>query len=157
MSSREIHVQARVSVVALTILSVPVLVAGVGMVIAPGAKVGVRVIGAAVAVIAVTAIHRIRTSGVWAGDDGVLVRRFVGSQRFPWGHVKGFRVGSGSNIAQPTHTLYIELTDGRSVRVQEVSASAVINRGRSHVHDSAALLEGEVQRRRGARGPRDGD
>lgn len=153
MSPREIHVQAHASVVVLTILSALVLVTGLGMLVAPGAELGVRGTGAAAAVIATAAIHRIRTSGVWAGDEGVLVRHFVSSQHFPWSMVKGFKVGSGNNIAQSTHTLFLDLADGREVRVQEVSASAVVNRGRSPVHDAVDVLNAELQRRGGAHGP----
>jgi hypothetical protein len=124
-----------------------VVVTGVGMLATGDAPPGVRITGACIAILSVWLARGALASGVWAGEDGVVVRHLVTSRHIPWTQIKGFSVGPGTNIAQRTHTLYVELKDGQRVRVQEVSASAAIHRGRSHVHDAQAALTREMHGR----------
>lgn len=139
------HIQARASVIALTILFGIGVVVGTGMAVAPGAKVGVRMTGVTLALCAAAIVNRVRRSGVAILSDGVLVRQFLRTTRLLWDDILGFRVGAGKNAAQSTHTLFIDLADGRSLRVQEVSTSASLYPDRSHVHDAVDILNEELR------------
>lgn len=85
---------------ALTILFGCVVVAGVGMAIAPGAKPGVRATGIAIFIGGGAIIRRVRESGVRVVDDGIVVCQFFRTRQIPWSDISGFRVGPGSNVAQ---------------------------------------------------------
>lgn len=142
------RVQARASVITTTLLWGGTAAVGVCMTVAPGAKPGVRITGVLIAAVFSSLAVRARRAGIWADDNGIAIHHWVRTVRIPWGQVGGFRVGPGSNLVQPTQTLYVDLADGRSIRVQEVSASGIVHRGRSFVHDGAEALERELNRRR---------
>lgn len=88
-------------------------------------------------------------SGLTIEDEGVVLHRLLTSSRYEWDIITAFEVGGGVNAVQPTFTLHIRLIDGSDVRVQEVSASALLKR-RTHVHRSVerlneALLSHRIQ------------
>lgn len=139
--------QACASIFAMALIFGGTALVGAGMVATPSAEPGVRVTGAfMVAVCGFLARNALR-AGVWIEEDGVTIRHWVRSRHLRWQDIAGFSVGGGTNLLQPTHTLHVHLADGRDVRVQEMSASALIHRGTSFVHEAVEALEAERRQR----------
>lgn len=141
-------IRAGASLTILTILFGITAFIGVMMLVAPDAKPGVRVTGAVVAAIFGFMTVRSRLVGVLVQDSDLVIRHWFRSRWIPWQQITKFRTAPGLS-ASPTHTLYVDLQDGTNIRVQELSANALIHRGRSPVHEAVDLLEKERSRRMG--------
>lgn len=141
-------IRAGVSLTMLMILYGITTFIGVLMVVTPDAKPGVRATGVVVAGIFGYLTIRSRSVGVRVQNSGLLIRHWFRSRQVPWQEIAEFRAAPGSS-ALPTHALHVYLRDGTNIRVQELSASALIHRDQSLVHEAADLLEKERGRRCG--------
>jgi hypothetical protein len=133
--------------IGIVVLAGTTAVVGWAMLLAPGAKPGVRLTGFVVGAFMSAVVWRAPRVGVLIADDGVVVRRWHASQSYGWVDIDAFEVGPGNNAVQPTYTLHLHLKDGRDLAFQALSASALLKR-RTHVHDAVELLNEELARHR---------
>jgi len=135
------------SMVAVVVLAGSTAIVGWGMVLAPGAKFGVRCAGLLLGGLMSALAWRATRVGVAVVPGGIVVRNWWSSRVCSWGEVAAFTVGDGANAVQPTYTLRVELRDGRSLKVRGLSASAIVKRD-THVHEVARKLNAELSRDR---------
>lgn len=139
------------STVPLAALLSIALIASAGMVIAPGAALGVRLTGLVALVATCLVGWRLWMIGVVATAEGLIIRGWLRDRSVSWPEVDHVGVGEGKNAVQPTYVLKITLTNGDTLLVQHIAASALLER-RSYVHSLAERLE--IARRTAMKRPR---
>ena len=132
--------------IALGALAGSTAVVGWGMLFAPGAKPGVRLAGLGLGALMSWLTWRATRVGVAIDEDGVVIRRWFGSQRIRWREITCFAVGSGTNVLQPTYTAHVKLASGDDLSVQALSASALVKR-ETRVHRAVERLNAELVQR----------
>jgi hypothetical protein len=89
-------------------------------------------------------LWRLQTYGLVLTDDALYVMGLITRRRIQWADIERFTVRSGLAM-QPTHTLYIALRSGETIRVQAISASQLVNpTGTTFVHKYADTLNRRV-------------
>jgi hypothetical protein len=120
---------------------------GWGMLVAPGAAVGVRLVGLGLGAVMSAIAWRATRLGVGIIPGGILIQTWSRSRRYAWDEIDTFEVGDGNNAVQPTYTLHVLLRDNQRLRVQALSASALVKQ-ETHVHRAARELNAELARSR---------
>ena len=138
--------RATKSVLAVGGMAGTVILVGSGMLVAPGATIGVRLAGALLAGFASYAAWRATRVGVAMLEGGVVLHGWFSTRRYRWNEIAEFEVGPGINAVQSTYTLHVHLTDGKDLGVQALSTSRVF-RGESVVHRAVQELNAELARR----------
>lgn len=121
---------------------------GLVMVVGAGDEISVRVLGVVATVGGIYLGVMAWYAGVDFTRDELVINRSIRVERIPWEEIEGFTVAQGGKGVQPTHTLHVELVGGGRVRIQELSASAIVHPERSFVHGFADQLNEELERRR---------
>jgi hypothetical protein len=136
--------QARASVLWLRVVFVALVVISFLLLGAPEVwPTGVPAIAAAIG-IGCYFLWRLQTFGLVLTDEAIYVMGLITRRRIPWGDIKRFTVSSGLAM-QRTHTLYIALRSGKTIRVQAISASQLVNpTGTTFVHRYADMLNQRV-------------
>lgn len=133
---------SRASRVAFALILGPCIAIGCGMIVAPGAKVGVRIAGCALGVGLGIVLSRALRLSVTVDDEGVVLRDWWRDRRFAWRTVRDVQVRRGANVL-PTATIHLVLDDGRVARLQPASASTLFRRT-TFVHEAAAAMRDRV-------------
>lgn len=122
------------------------ILVGASMALASGeVSPGGRILGLLLVAFWLPLAIRILRAGVLPTEKGVIIRGGFRTRRLGWKEIRQFGRAPGDALV-PSEMLTVELRDGRTLRLGEVSNLALSRRSPSYVERAAAELNRELSR-----------